>query len=228
MIVAVMRDHIDRATIQLQLDLNPWNSWKYLSGLKCLRVEIPRWKFVFMSSPLMKFEIKKITNGNGTEMFPMTEGALSWRGPLGLENKASLLLSSQTSDQARILKIHGIAFTICITFLFSKHLYIVSPASMSLPKPQELILAYRQLYRGVLHAVQYAKPQRYVARDQLRKAFRRETPSTFDQEKIKKTVEFLRLAAKENGLEHKILKNLLHTEFEQRAAHLEYAFSKPS
>ena len=92
---------------------------------------------------------------------------------------------------------------------------------MSPGTPQELVLAYRHLYRGVLHAVQYAKPQRYVARDQLRKAFRKESPSNFDQKKIDRTIEFFRVAAKETGLEHKILKNLLHTQFAYNIAQKE-------
>jgi hypothetical protein len=82
---------------------------------------------------------------------------------------------------------------------------------MPLPSPLEVVHAYRSLYRASLRAVQYSKPNRYIARDQLRQAFRREDPSTFNQEKIDATVEFLNLAARERGLEHKIVKNLLHT-----------------
>jgi len=86
---------------------------------------------------------------------------------------------------------------------------------MSTPSQLELIHAYRQLYRGLLHAVQYAKPGRFIARDQLRNAFRKEHPSTFNKEKVERTTEFLKLAAQERGLEHKILKNLLHTQYWQ-------------
>ena len=79
------------------------------------------------------------------------------------------------------------------------------------PTSQELIHAYRHLYRGLLHAVQYSKPARFTARDQLRDAFRKGDPSSFNKGNIERTVEFLKLAAKEAGLEHRIIKNILHT-----------------
>lgn len=82
---------------------------------------------------------------------------------------------------------------------------------MALPDAQELRHAYRHLYRGLLHAVQYSKPARFTARDQLRAAFRKEDPSAFHKEKVERTIEFLRLAAQESGLEHKLVKNLLYT-----------------
>lgn len=82
---------------------------------------------------------------------------------------------------------------------------------MANPAPLQVLHAYRGLYRAGLHAVQYSKPNRYVLRDQLRKAFRKEDPATFDQQKIDNTIEFLQIAARERGLEHKIVKNLLTT-----------------
>lgn len=72
----------------------------------------------------------------------------------------------------------------------------------------QVIHAYRNLYRHLLKAVQYARPNRFIARDQLRKAFR-EPGAQLDPEGIKRTVWFLQAAAKERGLEHRILKNLL-------------------
>ena len=75
----------------------------------------------------------------------------------------------------------------------------------------EVIHAYRHLYRRLLHAVQYAVPERYVARDQLRKAFR-ERGASWDAEGIKRTIWFLDAAARETGLEHKILRNLIKTQ----------------
>ncbi|KAJ4038536.1 hypothetical protein NW761_009129 [Fusarium oxysporum] len=74
--------------------------------------------------------------------------------------------------------------------------------------PTEVRHAYRHLYRNLLKAVQYAIPARFVARDQLRRAFR-EPGATYDGRGIKRTIWFLQAAAKEKGLEHKILKNLL-------------------
>jgi len=91
---------------------------------------------------------------------------------------------------------------------------------MSVPSSQDLIYAYRHLYRGLLRAVQYSKPARFTARDQLRDAFRREDPSNFSKQKVERTIEFLRLAAAEAGLEHKLVKNLLYTEWGRRRAYV--------
>ncbi|KAI1008155.1 hypothetical protein K3495_g52 [Podosphaera aphanis] len=73
--------------------------------------------------------------------------------------------------------------------------------------------AYRHLYRGLLHAVQYSKPARYIARDELRTAFRKEDASNFDPLRVSRTIEFLGLAAKYAGMEHRMVKNILHTKY---------------
>ena len=75
---------------------------------------------------------------------------------------------------------------------------------------REVITAYRHLYQHGLRAVQYAKPQRYTLRDRLRRAFRTANRGDFDQNRVDKTLEFLDGAARERGLEHKLVKNLLH------------------
>ncbi|KAI1330551.1 DUF1763-domain-containing protein [Xylariaceae sp. FL0255] len=72
----------------------------------------------------------------------------------------------------------------------------------------KIIHAYRHLYRGLLHAVQFAKPARYIARLQLRKAFTEEG-AQYDPRGIARTKRFLEAAARERGLEHMLLKNLL-------------------
>ncbi|EDN94332.1 hypothetical protein SS1G_10205 [Sclerotinia sclerotiorum 1980 UF-70] len=72
-----------------------------------------------------------------------------------------------------------------------------------LPTPKQYVYAYRGLYRALLHAVQYAKPARYMGRNMLRDEFRKGNPETFDQIRIDNTIKFLKLAAKETGLEHK-------------------------
>ncbi|KAM0155516.1 hypothetical protein ACHAPG_005864 [Botrytis cinerea] len=77
------------------------------------------------------------------------------------------------------------------------------------PTQKDYIYAYRGLYRALLHAVQYAKPARYMGRNMLRDEFRKGNPKTFDQRRINNTITFLNLAAKETGLEHKLVKNLL-------------------
>ncbi|KAF2796269.1 DUF1763-domain-containing protein [Melanomma pulvis-pyrius CBS 109.77] len=73
----------------------------------------------------------------------------------------------------------------------------------------EILHAYRHLYRHGLRAVQFSKPARYTLRDRLRLAFRKGTPADLNTHKIGNTIEFLHYATVENGLEHKILKNLL-------------------
>ncbi|KAJ8118368.1 hypothetical protein OPT61_g640 [Boeremia exigua] len=72
-----------------------------------------------------------------------------------------------------------------------------------------IIHAYRHVLRNSLRAIQFSKPARFTLRDRLRVAFRKGDVSDFDQQKITKTLEFLQYAAKQNGLEHKIVKNLL-------------------
>jgi len=76
-----------------------------------------------------------------------------------------------------------------------------------------------------MHAVQYAKPQRFLARDQLRLAYRKGSPSDFDTGRINNTLVFLEIAARERGLEHKIVKNLLHTEWGRREILRECVFN---
>lgn len=78
---------------------------------------------------------------------------------------------------------------------------------------QEIVRSYRQLYRHGLHAVQYAAPARYTLKILLENQYRTGNAADFDAQKISNTLTFLNGAAKEKGLEHKILKNLLHTWF---------------
>lgn len=77
-----------------------------------------------------------------------------------------------------------------------------------------IIHAYRHIYRHILRAVQFSSPSRYIARDQLRAAFR-DGASSPDAESIKRTIWFFQAAAKEKGLEHKILKNLVRVQGEK-------------
>jgi hypothetical protein len=72
-----------------------------------------------------------------------------------------------------------------------------------------VIHAYRHLYRHGLRAVQFSKPARYTLRDRLRLAFRKGSHVDLEPQRIQNTVEFLQYATKENGLEHKIIKNIL-------------------
>ena len=78
---------------------------------------------------------------------------------------------------------------------------------------QEIVRSYRHLYRHAMYAVQYAAPARYTLKILLENAYRTGNAAHYDAEKINNTLTFLHGAAKEKGLEHKILKNLLHTWF---------------
>lgn len=79
----------------------------------------------------------------------------------------------------------------------------------SMASSTAIIHAYRHLYRNSLRAVQFSKPARYTLRDRLRLAFRKGSAGDLEPQRIQQTIEFLQYATKENGLEHKILKNLL-------------------
>jgi len=81
---------------------------------------------------------------------------------------------------------------------------------------KEILLAYRHLYKHLLRAVQYSKPARFTARDRMRDAFRKSPRETFDAASVARTVEFFDGAAKARGLEHRIVKNLMHVWWEQK------------
>ena len=87
----------------------------------------------------------------------------------------------------------------------------LTPRLLMSPSSQDIVRSYRLLYRHVLYAVQYAVPARYTARTLLRNAYRTGIAADYDAQKIDNTVTFLEGAAREKGLEHKILKSLLHT-----------------
>ena len=87
---------------------------------------------------------------------------------------------------------------------------------------QAIVSAYRTLYRTGLHAVQYAKPQRYVLKKILEGAFRKSPASDFDRLRIGNTVLFLENASRARGLEHKILKNLMHVRWWEQQMETRY------
>jgi hypothetical protein len=77
----------------------------------------------------------------------------------------------------------------------------------------EIIGAFRQLYRQALRAVQYSKPARYVVRNRIRAAFRRSSRRQYNGERIQNTMMFLQGATETRGIEHRILKTILHVRF---------------
>ncbi|KAI4646866.1 hypothetical protein J4E93_005090 [Alternaria ventricosa] len=74
---------------------------------------------------------------------------------------------------------------------------------------QAVLHAYRHLYRHSLRAIQFSKPARYTLRDRIRLAFRKGSAADYEPQRIQNTLEFLQYATRQNGLEHKIVKNLL-------------------
>jgi hypothetical protein len=77
----------------------------------------------------------------------------------------------------------------------------------------EILTGYRNLYRFGLRAVHYSKPARFVLRDLLRKAFQTERAQDYDKVKVQNTLRFFDMAAREQAMEHKILKNILHVRY---------------
>ena len=75
---------------------------------------------------------------------------------------------------------------------------------------REFLHAYRQLYRTSLQAIQYASPARHTLRKLLNTEFRLGDRQYFDPKKIENTLHFLQAAANSRGLEHRIVKSLLH------------------
>ena len=89
----------------------------------------------------------------------------------------------------------------------------------------EIVHSYRKLYRQGLHAIQYSSPARHILRNRLRLAFRGGSPTDYNSRRAENTVLFLYNATKAKGLEHKIVKNLMHVwywEGQHRALPREY------
>lgn len=75
--------------------------------------------------------------------------------------------------------------------------------------------AYRRLYRSALRATHHSSPSKHVIRETMRNAFRTEPANNFNLRKIRNTEDFLRRAGEDTGMEHRILKNLLHVRYWQ-------------
>ena len=79
----------------------------------------------------------------------------------------------------------------------------------------EIVQAYRRLYRVALQSVLYASPARYAVRDAIRTGFRLKPASAYNTRRIDNTEDFLKRAASYTGIEHKIIKHLVHVRFWQ-------------
>jgi hypothetical protein len=89
---------------------------------------------------------------------------------------------------------------------------------MKMDRNKQLTRAYRSLYRCALRGVLYASPARHQIRDTMRAAFHPDSGDTFDARRVKNTIQFLQRAGEYSGMEHKILKNLVHVRYWQSAA----------
>ncbi len=85
---------------------------------------------------------------------------------------------------------------------------------------QDILRSYRNLYRHGLQAVRYSSPARHSLKECLQHAFRTGATTNFNTRKIENTIQFLKSAGKDNGLEHRILKNLLHVRWWQAQTRL--------
>ncbi len=83
---------------------------------------------------------------------------------------------------------------------------------------QAVIHAYRHLYRNALRATHRSSPAKHVIRETIRTAFRVEPAFTFSLQRVKNTEDFLKRAENDTGMEHRILKNLLHVRYWQHHA----------
>lgn len=81
---------------------------------------------------------------------------------------------------------------------------------MPAPSREAIVSSYRQLYTHALRATQYSSPARQVIRNRLRHQYRTGSPADYDARRIENTLELLRGAAAARGLEHKLVKQIVH------------------
>lgn len=96
--------------------------------------------------------------------------------------------------------------------------YRDSPLVAARMTRKAILQAYRHLYRNALRATHHSSPAKYVIRETIRTAFRSEPTNTFNMQRIKNTEDFLKRAERDTGIEHRILKNLLHVRYWQHHA----------
>ena len=87
-----------------------------------------------------------------------------------------------------------------------------------MPDARQIIGSYRTILRQGIHAIQNATPARYTLKSRVSKAFRTGDARDYDAKKIENTLHFLRKAAEESGLEHRVLKNVLFVWFWEKDA----------
>lgn len=78
------------------------------------------------------------------------------------------------------------------------------------PRGTQVTLAYRKLLKTSSQAVRFATPAKHLVRHILRDSFRGSPATAFNPRRINNTIRFLEQASEHNGLQHKILKNIIH------------------
>ena len=73
-----------------------------------------------------------------------------------------------------------------------------------------VVLAYRQLYKASLQAIQFSSPARHTLKRLIRTEFRLNKINDYSHERVQNTLWFLQGAAQAKGLEHRIVKTMLH------------------
>lgn len=88
-------------------------------------------------------------------------------------------------------------------------IHSISSHAMTNPPALSISHAYRALYRSALSATLHSMPARLTIRKRMRDAFRKQPPQALDQERIARTLLFLRSAAEAPGLERQVVRNLV-------------------
>lgn len=74
---------------------------------------------------------------------------------------------------------------------------------------QNIVTAYRHLWRKSLQTIRYSEPARSHLRDILRTSFRESQVTAYQPQQILRTIRFLDRARQYRGIEHRIVKNIL-------------------
>jgi hypothetical protein len=76
-----------------------------------------------------------------------------------------------------------------------------------------VVSAYRSLYKAGLKAIRKSVSASFALRSLLRRSFREEAAATYSEERVRNTLAFLENASRYRGVEHKVVKNILHVRY---------------
>ena len=95
-------------------------------------------------------------------------------------------------------------------FFIDHRSHEASPTSMT-ASSSSLLQSYRLLLKNGLRAVRFSSPAKYQLKNILRENFRDSPAAAYNERRISNTIGFLERATRNpRGLEHQILKRLLH------------------